>query len=50
MGEYSRHHLYTVDLNKPLKRHYMGLLLAEGDVQGDILTSWALRRKAIRQK
>lgn len=38
MGEYSRHHLYTVDLNKPLKRHYMGLLLAEGDVQGDTFT------------
>lgn len=35
MGDYARHHQYTVDLNKPLKRHFCGVLLAGGDNDGD---------------
>ena len=35
MGEFARYHQYTVDLNKPLTRQSMGLLLASGDVNGD---------------
>lgn len=35
MGEYARHHNYTVDLNKPLQRHFCGVLLAGGDNDGD---------------
>ena len=43
MGEYSRHHTYTVDLNKSLQRHFCGILLAEGDSAGDDFT-FALKR------
>lgn len=35
MGEFARHHYYTVDMDKPLKRQSMGILLAKGDAQGD---------------
>lgn len=35
MGEYSRHHHYTIDLDKPLVRHSWGTLLARGDIHAD---------------
>lgn len=35
MGDSARHHNYTVDLNKPLQRHFCGVLLASGDNEGD---------------
>lgn len=37
MGEITRNHLYTVDLNKPLTRQNGGILLAEGDNKGDCI-------------
>ena len=46
MGEYSRHHLYTVDLNKPMKRYSCGILLATGDYNGDDFT-FALNRDGV---
>lgn len=36
MGEITRNHYFTVDLDKPLIRLYSGLLLASGDNNGDI--------------
>lgn len=35
MGDYARHHNYTVDLNKPLQRHFCGVLLASDDREAD---------------
>lgn len=49
MGEYARHHYYTVDLNKPLTRHFCGLLLATGDDNGDEIT-FALNRGGVAYK
>lgn len=46
MGEYSRHHYYTVDLNKPLQRHFCGLLLATNDDRGDEIT-FAMNRGGV---
>ena len=49
MGDYARHHHYTVDLNKPLQRHFCGILLAEGDYQGDAFT-FTLNRDGVAYK
>lgn len=49
MGEYARHHQYTVDLDKPLQRHFCGVLLAEGDYRGDAFT-FTLNRGGVAYK
>lgn len=46
MASITRNHLYTVDLNKPLLRQDCGILLAEGDNNGDCF-SFALVRDGV---
>lgn len=43
MGEITRNYLYTVDLNKPLMRQNCGILLAEGDSNGDCFSFTLMR-------
>ena len=38
MGNITRNHNITVDMNKPLTRQHVGYLLAEGDNKGDCFT------------
>lgn len=38
MGEFARHHYYTVDMDKPLERRSCGLLIASDDNNGDDFT------------
>lgn len=46
MASITRNHIYTVDLNKPLTRQSCGILLAEGDNNGDCF-SFALVRDGV---
>lgn len=46
MGEITRNHFYTVDMDKPLMRQDCGVLLAEGDNNGDRF-SFALNRGGV---
>jgi len=46
MGEIKRNHFYTVDMDKPLMRQDCGVLLAEGDNNGDCF-SFALNRGGV---
>lgn len=43
MATIARKHLYTVDLNKPLTRQSCGILLAEGDNNGDCFSFTLVR-------
>ena len=46
MGEITRNHNYTVDMNKPLTRQSNSLLLASGDNNGDCIIVTLMRGNA----